>query len=193
MAEEKKGTQEPNPEEEEETSETSDAGEGEPLKNQEPSVEELEKQLKEYKARMEHHKKKQKELEAKLQELSKSNGSDQKKSEPQKDVNVLDLAKKVSALKDYAPDEIDFLEVIARGKGIDPVEALNTEEFKLFLEAKRQKVAQESKIPQPSTKQTPSQKGYADLTPEDVDKLPVDEKFKYFQWRKNQPPGSLKW
>jgi len=191
MVDEEKGTQEPNPEEEEETSQTSDSGEEETPKNQEPSLEELQRQLKEYKARMEHHKKKQRELEVKIQELSKNTPKESKKGS--EELSVLDLAKKVSALKDYAPDEIDFLEVIAKGKGIDPVEALNTDEFKLFLQAKRQKVAEESKVPQPSTKQAPSQKTYQDYTPEDVEKLPLDERLKYFQWRKNQPPGSLKW
>lgn len=65
-------------------------------------------------------------------------------------VDPLNLAKTVSALKDYSPDELDYVQVIAKGKGISLDDAVKTEEVKTYVEAKRLKVDDDKKTPAPS-------------------------------------------
>lgn len=164
------------------------ADEGEESSSEE-DIEQLKKKLKEYKARMEHHKKKQRELEAKLKELE-SKKSEKKISSSE--TSVFDLAKKVLKLKDYSPAEIEFIETVARGKGIPPEEAVDLPEVKEFIMYQREKVAKEQRTPEPSTRTSPSKKSFEEITPEDLSKMSLEEKEKYFKWWESQGKFNVK-
>ena len=64
--------------------------------------------------------------------------------------DVISLAKTVAALKDYSPEELERISVIAKGKGIPLTEAAQTEEAKLLIAAMREKVAKSKSVPNPS-------------------------------------------
>ncbi len=84
--------------------------------------------------------------------------------------NQADLAKMVVTLKDHSPDEIDYIFKQAKFMGIDPLEAANHEDTKLFLNAKREQRERSEKIPEPSTKQSSPSKSVKDWTNEDLRK-----------------------
>lgn len=136
-----------NPEEEEtfdeETSKEEQATSENPEK---PSAEEKgEKNPDRLYARM-----KKAEAEAKLakEELEKIKKTPQKEADTP--IDVFDLAKTVSALKDYSSEELGDIQMIAKAKGISPEEAVKTEEAKLIITARREKVAKEQATPNPS-------------------------------------------
>ena len=64
-----------------------------------------------------------KKLKEELEKLKKP--ASKPSSEP---TDVLELAKTVSALKEYSPEELDFIAMVARDRGISPTEAAKTEE-----------------------------------------------------------------
>ncbi len=72
--------------------------------------------------------------------------------------NPADLAKMVVALKEHSPDEIDYIFKQSKFLGVDPLEAANHEDTKLFLNAKREQKERSEKTPEPSTKQSPVSK-----------------------------------
>ncbi len=63
--------------------------------------------------------------------------------------DVFGLMRTVSALKDYSSDpaELDYIALISKAKGIPPEEAVQTPEVSLWIQAHREKVAKESKVP----------------------------------------------
>ena len=65
-------------------------------------------------------------------------------------IDVFDLAKTVSALRDYSVDELGDIQMIAKAKGISPEEAVKTEEAQLIITARREKVAKDNATPPPS-------------------------------------------
>ena len=65
--------------------------------------------------------------------------------------NPLELAKTVAALKDFSSDELDYVQLIAGGKGLSLDDAVKTDEVKTYVEAKRAKVESENKTPSPSS------------------------------------------
>lgn len=94
--------------------------------------------------------------------------------------NIFDLAKTVSALREYSPEELDFIQMMSKAKSISPEEAAKTEEAKLYISARRQKVEAEKSIPEPSTKQSLSKKPIEQITPADVSAMSLKEKEEYF-------------
>ena len=92
------------------------------------------------------------------------------------DKSVFDLAKAVSSLKDYSPEELDFIQMISNSKNISPEEAAQTEEAKLYIAARRKKVEDEKSKLEPSTKQSPTEKSVDDVTPQDLRNMPISEK-----------------
>ncbi len=82
--------------------------------------------------------------------------------------NASKLAKTVATLKNYNADEIDYIFKQAEFLKIDPVEAANSSDVQLFLKAKREQIERSEKIPEPSTKQTPTTKNYNQWTNEDL-------------------------
>ena len=63
----------------------------------------------------------------------------------------LKLAKTVSALKDYSPEELDDIALISKAKEISLEEAAEADEAKTLIAARRVKVAKDKKTPEPSS------------------------------------------
>jgi len=133
---EKTGTEEGEPQEKN----PKDASSASLQKEGKPNVERLYARLKKAEEKV-------KELRQKLEEKEKSQPSE--KGEER--VDIFDLAKTVSALKDYSPEELGYIQMVAKAKGLTPEEAAKTEEAKLLIAAKREKVAKEQKVPAPSS------------------------------------------
>jgi len=90
--------------------------------------------------------------------------------------DVFDLAKTVASLRDFSPEELDFIQMMSKSKSISPEEAAQTEEAKLYIAARRQKVEDEKSKLEPSTKQSPTEKSVNDVTPQDLKNMSVTEK-----------------
>ena len=90
--------------------------------------------------------------------------------------DVFTLAKTVASLKEYDPEELDFIQMMSKAKGISPKDAADTEEAKLYIAAKRDKVEDEKSKIEPSTKQSPTEKSVGDVTNEDLRKMSVKDK-----------------
>ena len=101
-----------------------------------------------------------------------------KKTSSEAPDNVFDLAKTVASLKDYDPTELDFIQMMSKAKGISPEEAVNTEEAKIYIAAKRQKVEEEKLKLEPSTKVSPSEKSVDEITGDDLKEMSSEEKRK---------------
>lgn len=95
--------------------------------------------------------------------------------------DVFDLAKAVSSLKDYGPEELDFIQMISKAKSISPEEAAQTDEAKLYIAARRTKVEEEKSKLEPSTKQSPTEKSVNDVTSEDIKKMTVSQKEEFLK------------
>jgi len=97
-------------------------------------------------------------------------------------VDPYNLAKTVATLKDYSPEEIDYISLIAKAKGVAPEEAVNSEEVKLYISARREKVAKEQSIPNPSSPSSsnlkPSAQDIAKMSREEHKKLVEEYKKK---------------
>ena len=142
--------------------------------SQTPTAEELAEKNKQLWARLQKTEKKLKEREQ---------GGDSKAVQPDNTQQVqdpLEMAKLVSQLSQYSPEEIDYIKLISSAKGIPPQEALNTDEVKLYIQARREKVEKESKNLPPSSRQPSSEKPLSELSNEEVSKLSDDERTKYF-------------
>lgn len=135
--------------EEEETSETSkkeetSVEEQETSKKPEKTSAEIEEANKKLYART---KKAEEEAKSVKEELEKV-----KKSSVKTDTSdPLGLAKTVSALKDYSPEELDDIALISKAKEIPLEEAAQSEEAKVLVTARRKKVAKDKKTPEPSS------------------------------------------
>ena len=86
--------------------------------------------------------------------------------------DVVTLAKTVAALKDYTPEELDRISVIAKGRGVSLVEAAQTEEAKLLIAAMREKVAKSKSVPNPSAPM-----GRGETTPSSLREIQDDGEF----------------
>ncbi len=84
--------------------------------------------------------------------------------------NEVELAKRVKALSDYDEATINFAEVYAKGRGIDILEAIKTEDVQLYSEARREKIKKDNLTPDPSDKQS--------LTSKSVEEFLESGKFK---------------
>jgi len=104
-----------------------------------------------------------------------------RKDKPSDSTDVFNLAKTVSTLKDYNPEELDFIQMMSKAKGISPEEAAKTEEAKLYISARRQKVEAEKSTPEPSTKQDLSEKPVEDITEEELAAMPLKKKEEYLK------------
>lgn len=94
------------------------------------------------------------------------NGKEPANQETKKEVpelNEINLAKKVKALASLDNAVIDFAEVYAKGKGIDVLEAIGTEEVRLYAEALSEKIKKDNLTPDPSSKQSQSSKTVDDV------------------------------
>jgi hypothetical protein len=110
---------------------------------------------------------KAKEEEAKRLMLEKESGKVAKQATGES-LDPSDLAKTVVALKDHSPEEIDYIFKQAKFMNVSPLEAAQNEDVQLFLEAKKERRERSEKTPEPSTKQSPTQKDVSQWTNEDL-------------------------
>jgi len=146
----------------EETSETSEEEETSTEESQESS-EEPDKAKQELEAKNKQLFGRAKKAESKLKKFEKAvdKGDEVASSDP------IELAKTISALKDFSADELDYVQLIAKGKNLALDEAVETDEVKTYIEAKRKKAEGERKTPSPSS---PSAV-LGGKTPEDLEKM----------------------
>lgn len=87
----------------------------------------------------------------------------------------IEVAKVVSALRDYSPAELDELAIRAKGLGVSPVEAAETDGFKLFVKASREQVVSDKGVSSPDASPT-AEMG---KTSEEIGKMSKTEFAKY--------------
>jgi len=91
--------------------------------------------------------------------------------------NEINLAKKVKALGDLDEAEIDFAETYAKGKGIDILEAIKSEDVGTYIAARREKIKKDNLTPDPSNKQSQTSRTVEEvLEAGDFKELSLEEK-----------------
>jgi hypothetical protein len=157
MGQEEEAEAEPSEEQEPSKEETSQEESPEPVKTS-SEIEEANKKL--Y-ARM-------KKAEEELKVFKEKNKPKQETKEPAT-VDSLSLAKQIAALKDFSTQELDDIALISKAKGVSLEEAAQTEEVKILVAARREKVAREQKTPLPNSSSAArlSSKDVAKMTPEE--------------------------
>jgi len=91
--------------------------------------------------------------------------------------NEINLAKKVKALGDLDEAEIDFAETYAKGKGIDILEAIKSEDVGTYIAARREKIKKDNLTPDPSNKQSQASRTVEEvLEAGDFKELSLEEK-----------------
>jgi hypothetical protein len=86
------------------------------------------------------------------------------------------LARTVASLKDYDVRELDFASLVSKAKGIRPEDAVQTEEFKTFLEGKRALDIKNNSIPRPNSSASSSNV----KSPEDIAAM-TDKEFQQYE------------
>jgi len=99
---------------------------------------------------------------------------------------VEDIARTVHALKDYSAEEVNTIFRQAKALGVSPLEALKNEDVGLLIQAKREKVAKESKTPEPTNRQSMEDKPFSDWKLEDIETSNIDKLSEYYNWMKSQ-------
>lgn len=124
-----------------------------------------------------------KKAEAEAKTLKDSLKEDKEETPTNKSVgdDVFDLAKTVASLKEYSPEELDFIQMMSKSKGISPEEAAKTEEANIYIAARRAKVEEENSKLEPSTKQSPTEKSVSDVTSKDLKNMTVSEKEEFLE------------
>jgi hypothetical protein len=123
-------------------------------------------------------------LEKELEKLKKDREEWIKRKE--EEIPLAELVKKISALRDYSPEELDFISTISKAKNISLEEAARSEDVQLWIKARREKVAKESQPPPPTSKQIPEKKSFEEWTTEDVQKASFQELEEFRKWAKSQ-------
>jgi len=166
-------------EEEVETPETlEEENPEEPEKEPETSKVEKPEQSKELQsalAQKEHQREKREQAEKELAKLKET------KSNIPASQNPMEVVRLAKALEGYSEEEVEFITRNASEKSIDGIVSATKDEWvKTAIQAKREKVANESKTPEPSTKQGVSKKPIDKITPEDITNMTQKEKTDYF-------------
>jgi len=155
--------------------------------NDELTSEELREKNKQLFARAKKAEEVKKRLEA---ELMRREIEEKKKSEekPEEKVSpdMTDLVKKISALKDYSSEELDYISLISKAKNIPLEEAARSEEVQLYIQARREKVAKQTTPPPPSTKTLPEKKEFSEWTSEDIKNAALEDLEEFRKWAKAQ-------
>jgi hypothetical protein len=91
----------------------------------------------------------------KLKEESAKKSQQNNVEEPKKvDIDPFETVELIQTLKDFAPDELSFIKTIAKGSGKTLKEAAVSEDVKLYVEARREKIRKDNLILDPSHKQS---------------------------------------
>jgi plastocyanin len=100
-----------------------------------------------------------KKAEEELKAIKESNKSQQNTNavEPAKvDIDPFETVELINTLKDFAPEELSFIKTIAKGSGKSLKEAALSEDVKMYVEARREKIKNDNITPDPSNKQSSS-------------------------------------
>ena len=84
------------------------------------------------------------------------------------------------AVKDLDADEIAELKLRAKALGVSLLEARKDENFVLWKDARRKKVEDEKKTPEPSNKPSITEKPLTEITPQDLRKMSDEEREEYY-------------
>ena len=167
-----------NPEEEETSEEEPQGSEQDTPKKPEETSSDLEEKNRRLYARMKKAEEEAKALRKEIEGLKKSSQNSQEGT------NILNLARTISVLKEYNPEELGDIDLVAKAKNIPLEEAAKTEEAQALIAARRRKVEQEKQTPPPSTKQAPSEVNLEDISPQEVKNLPPDQQEKWVELRR---------
>lgn len=149
----------------------------EPKKSKEPEKAEESKELQSALAQKEHFREKFEKAQKDLEGLK-----GKPKTELPQAQSPMEIVRLAKALEGYNEEEVEFVTRNAAEKSIDSmIEATKDDWVKTGIQAKRDKVANESKTPEPSTKQTLSKKPVEKITPEEVSNMSVKEKEEYLK------------
>jgi len=119
-------------------------------------------------AQKEHYRNKVKKLEEEIEKLKEEKGVDKEPTSEGED-NIVDLVKRIQVLKDFSPEELEIIHRNARGAGISLEEAAQLDDVKMAIEARREKVAKEKKVPEPSSRSVSYEgKSLSDLSDEEL-------------------------
>jgi len=99
---------------------------------------------------------------------------------------VEEVAKTVHALKDYSAEEVETIFRQAKVLNVSPLEAIKNEDVALLIEAKRAKVAQESKTPEPTNRQDTEEKDFSQWSGQDIEKASMENLSKYYDFLKKK-------
>ncbi len=85
--------------------------------------------------------------------------------------DVFELAKQISALKDYTSDELEVIDRQAKALGLSHIEASKHEDVQTLISARRERLKEINSVPTPSTRQPIDKIDLSSLTPMDIAKL----------------------
>jgi hypothetical protein len=123
---------------------------GEETSTQGGSLEETNKRLFARAKKAEEELKRYKEGENKSQQNIKA-------EEPAKvDIDPFETVELINTLKDFAPEELSFIKTIAKGSGKSLKEAALSEDVKMYVEARREKIKNDNITPNPDNKHSAS-------------------------------------
>ncbi len=172
---------------EEDTTSTNDSTNVEELKQKVAELEEKNKQLYE---RAKKGEVKSKENEAKY--LAAEQGLE-KKGINTDSSDPIETIRLFNSLKDYSPEEVDYIAKQSKVLGKDLIETAKDEDVQLFISAKREKLKNEQANPIPGTRQEINDNTFENWTTEDIKKLSVNptkdniaKMSKYIAWAKTQ-------
>ena len=85
--------------------------------------------------------------------------------------DVFELAKQISALKDYSSEELEIIDRQAKAFGLSHLEASKHEDVQTLISAKRAKLKEVNSVPTPSTRQSLESIDISSLTARDIANL----------------------
>lgn len=106
--------------------------------------------------------------------------------------SIFELAKKISALRDYSTEELKIVERMSNALGVDEVEASQHDDTQTLIKAHREKQEKINKTTVPSGRQSIETKDFSSWTPDDVDKIDtttmegIEKMDEYRKWAKNR-------
>lgn len=116
--------------------------------NQEGLVKSLQAQKEHFRTKFQKSEEGKKTLQEEIEKLKSQLPEKEEKS--LEGMDTVQLMQTVHSLRDYSPEELEIISRNARGAGISLVEASKLEDVQLTIQARREKVAKESKIPEPT-------------------------------------------
>jgi len=96
--------------------------------------------------------------------------------------NPMEVVKLTKALEGYSEEEVEFITRNASDKSIEGIVGASKDDWvKTAIQARREKVAKESKTLEPSTKQSLVEKSVEDTTNQDLRDMSVKEKEEFLK------------